>query len=157
MARQAVCGAATVDEKAFAQAEQRARALRLPLSWPDRSESGFPAALRAAAHAAMLGEGRRFALAAMRLAFCGGYDLDDPQILGEAAAAAGLHAEDCLAAADDKTWDEDLAATGKRVASAVKSLPAFRIGERWFEGEPGLLQAVASLRHLAEASAGVPA
>ena len=35
---------------------------------------------------------RRSSLAALRLAFCGGFDLDDPEILAEAAAAAGAGA-----------------------------------------------------------------
>jgi hypothetical protein len=72
-----------------ALAEREARAVRLPLVWPD----GFPAntrhALRAAAYAGENGAGASFALAAMRLAFCGGFDLEDPEIIDVAAAAAG--------------------------------------------------------------------
>ncbi len=42
------------------------------------------------AYASTIGCGAQFALAAMRLAFCGGFDLEDPEILAEAAAAAGI-------------------------------------------------------------------
>ena len=41
-------------------------------------------------YAAQQGRGAAFVLAATRLAFCGGFDLDDLEILAEAAAAAGL-------------------------------------------------------------------
>ena len=46
--------------------------------------------MRVAALAAERGRAAPFVLAAGRLAFCGGYDLDDPETLAEAAAAAGL-------------------------------------------------------------------
>ena len=38
-------------------------------------------------------------LAIGRLSFCGGFDVDDPEILAEAAAAAGLDLDACLLAA----------------------------------------------------------
>src|SRR3979409_2327251 len=56
-----------------AHAERQARALQLPLIWPDRFPASVPTALRAAAYAAEVGAGSQFALAASRLAFCGGY------------------------------------------------------------------------------------
>ena len=65
---------------------RRAVELRLPLVWPDGFPVAAPSALRAAAYAAEIGAGARFALAASRLAFCGGFDLEDPEILAEAAA-----------------------------------------------------------------------
>ena len=70
-------------------AEERAAALRLPLVWPERFPTEVSAAMRVAAFAAENGRGAAFVLAATRLAFCGGFDLDDPEILAEAAAAAG--------------------------------------------------------------------
>ena len=73
-----------------AAAEERAAAVRLPLVWPENWPAEVPAAMRVAAHAADAGRGAAFVLAAGRLAFCGGFDLDDPEILAEAAAAAGL-------------------------------------------------------------------
>ncbi len=53
--------------------------------------------MRVASLAAERGRGAAFVLAAGRLAFCGGFDLDDPEILAEAAAAAGLALDECLA------------------------------------------------------------
>src|SRR3954463_15824366 len=65
----------------------RAAALRIPLVWPERHPAARPAAMRAAAYAAQQGRGAAFALAASRLAFCGGFDLHDPAVLAEAAPA----------------------------------------------------------------------
>jgi 2-hydroxychromene-2-carboxylate isomerase len=126
-----------------AVAEREAEAVRLPLIWPD----GFPVdtrpALRAAAYAAENGRGAGFALAAARLAFCGGFDLDDPEILRVAAGAAGLSLEGTLMAARDASRDGALWATARGLRSrGVRRLPAVRVGRRWFEGER-LLDAVA--------------
>ena len=41
--------------------------------------------MRAAHYASQQGRGAAFVLAAGRLAFCGGFDLDDPELLAEAA------------------------------------------------------------------------
>ena len=80
---------------------------------------------------AEIGAGARFALAASRLAFCGGFDLEDPEILAEAAAAAGIGLRECLAAAGDPTRDGALHATARGLlARGVRRLPAIRIGER---------------------------
>ncbi len=61
-----------------------------PLIWPEPFADGGVRARRAASFACELGAGAAFALAAGRLAYCGGFDLDDPETLAEAAAAAGL-------------------------------------------------------------------
>ena len=128
------------------EAERRARALRLPLSWPDFSHTGFRGALRAAAYAAERGTGGRFALAALRLAFCGGYDLDDPAMLTEAAAVARLPVRDVLAAAEDRGRDHALDAHTRWLQRVgIRELPAIRIGSRWFQGERGLAEAAAKL------------
>lgn len=126
-----------------ALAEREARAARLPLVWPD----GFPAnsrhALRAASYASENGAGASFALAASRLAFCGGFELEDPEILCVAAGAAGLPIDGCLAAARDPDRDVPLWATARGLrARGMRRLPAVRVGRRWFEGER-LLDAVA--------------
>src|SRR5690242_8042879 len=88
------CGSAPTDEASLEQqrmlAERRAAQLRLPLVWPERYPDEVPAAMRAASYAAEHGRGAAFVLAAGRLAFCGGFDLDDPEILAEAAAAADI-------------------------------------------------------------------
>jgi len=125
-----------------ARAEACARALRLPLVWPDRFPGASPCAQRASAFACELGAGSAFGLAASRLAFCGGFDLEDPETLAEAAAAAGVPLEECLAAAGETWRDEELEATARHLhAHGVTELPAIRIGERWIEGESGLLVA----------------
>ena len=117
-------------------AEREARAVRLPLVWPDQFPANTRHALRAATYAAENGAGASFALAAMRLAFCGGFDLEDSEILGEAAAAAGLSVDACLSAARDSTRDLPLWATARGLHKrGVRRLPALRLGRRWLEGE----------------------
>jgi 2-hydroxychromene-2-carboxylate isomerase len=129
------------------RAERGARALRLPLVWPDQFPARVPCALRAAMHACELGAGPRFALAAMRLAFCGGFDLDDPETLAEAAAAAGVPLQECMAAAGESDRDEVLLSTTRGLLRrGIKELPVIRVGRRWFEGEHGLVAASALLR-----------
>ena len=76
------------DEAARAAAERRAEELRLPLVWPESWPRTGRGAMRVASLAAERGRAAPFVLAASRLAFCGGYDLDDPEVIAEAAAAA---------------------------------------------------------------------
>lgn len=119
-----------------ALAEREARAVRLPLVWPDQFPANTRHALRAATYAAENGAGASFALAAMRLAFCGGFDLEDSEILGEAAAAAGLSVDACLSAARDSARDLPLWATARGLHKrGVRRLPSLRLGRRWLEGE----------------------
>lgn len=128
-------------------AERRAAELRLPLVWPDRFPDAAPRALRAAAQAARIGAGPRFALAALRLAFCGGFDLEDPEILAEAAAAAGIRLNDCFDAIADESIEESLSATSRGLQMrGVRELPAIRIGNVWFAGERRLVEAAAYVR-----------
>lgn len=130
-----------------ADAETCAVALRLPLVWPDRFPATAPSALRAAAHAAEIGAGERFALAAARLTFCGGFDLEDPEILAEAAAAAGIGLDACLEAAGDLTRDGELHATARGLLShGVARLPAIRVGGHWLHGDGALASALALMR-----------
>jgi 2-hydroxychromene-2-carboxylate isomerase len=128
------------------RADARAGALRLPLVWPERFPAPTPCALRAAVHAAEIGVGARFALAASRLAFCGGFDLEDPEMLAEAGAASGVPLDDCLRSAGDEALDDQLAGTARMLRNrGVRELPAFRVGDRWFDGESGLLAAAYAL------------
>jgi 2-hydroxychromene-2-carboxylate isomerase len=130
-----------------AGAERGATELRLPLVWPDRFPSGVPGALRTAVRAGEVGAGARFGLAAARLAFCGGFDLEDPEVLAEAAAAAGLTLDDCLAAAGDRSQDAMLDATARGLrAQGVRELPAVRAGRRFRQGERALAETAAQLR-----------
>ena len=134
----------------IARAERQAFALQLPLVWPDGFPGPVPMAQRAAAYAAETGAGAGFALAASRLAFCGGYDLDDEEILADAAGAAGIPVDECLAAAGDCARDARLQATAQRLrSSGVPRLPAIRIGRRWLWGEQMLSEARPLLRNAA--------
>jgi 2-hydroxychromene-2-carboxylate isomerase len=131
-------------ERLRADAEARARALRLPLVWPEEFPVRAPCAQRAAAFACEVGAGPPFALAAARLAFCGGFALEDPETLAEAAAAAGVPLAPCLEAARQSWRDEDLTAVAGALRGAgVDRLPAFRVGHRWLQGERSLDAAAA--------------
>jgi 2-hydroxychromene-2-carboxylate isomerase len=122
-----------------APAERQATALRLPLVWPELPRLTLPQAMRAATYAAEHGAGSRFALAAARLAFCGGFDLEDPEILGIAAAAAAVPLAACLAAAQDGAHDAVLAATARGLRQrGLRRLPVIRLGRRWWEGTQAL-------------------
>jgi 2-hydroxychromene-2-carboxylate isomerase len=133
-----------------AAAEIRAAQLRLPLVWPESFPAPIRAALRAAVRATQLGCGARFVIAAARLAFCGGFDLDDPEVLAEAAAASGFQLEKCLAAAGDEALDGSLDATARGlIARGVDRLPAVRVRHGFFAGESLLTQAAAVSRSAA--------
>lgn len=129
-----------------AMAASRARALHMPLVWPD----GTPADWRGAARAALYaGENERaapFVLAAGRLAFCGGFDLDDPEVLAEAASAAGLPEDELLAAAADVSRDEVIAtATSCLDAAGAHRLPALQLGARILSGEREITAALSAV------------
>jgi 2-hydroxychromene-2-carboxylate isomerase len=129
------------------QVERTAAQLRLPLVWPERFPFEAPRALRVASYASEIGAGAKFALAAARMAFCGGFDLEDPEVLAEAAAAASVPFEDCLEQAGNSGWDAQLLATGDGLRRrGIERLPVVRVGPRWFAGECGLLAASATLR-----------
>ncbi len=128
-------------------AEACAQGLRLPLVWPDRYPAPAPSALRACSYAAEIGACDRFALAASRLAFCGGFDLEDPEILAEAAAAASIPLDACLAATRDPARDRQPFATARGLFQrGVRRLPAVSVGRHWFEHESAPAQAAALLR-----------
>jgi 2-hydroxychromene-2-carboxylate isomerase len=135
-------------------AAERAAELRLPLEWPESFPNEATAAMRVAAHAAECGRGAAFALPAGRLAFCGGFDLDDPEILFEAAAAAGLSLDACLKAAGDRGRDGAIEDAGRRLlAVGADRLPALRIGRSLYWGEERVADAAAAARVNAAAAA----
>lgn len=135
-----------------AAAEQRARELRLPLVWPESWPADVPAAMRVASYAAECGRGAAFVLAAGRLAFCGGFDLDDPEILAEAAAAAGLGLEGCLQAAGERRRDAAIEGAGRRLlAVGADRLPALRAGRSLYWGEGQVAEAAVAVRFQAAA------
>ena len=95
----------------------------LPLVWPDVPPDGRRAA-RVAIHARDRGRGLPFALAAGRLAFGGGFDLDDDGVLAHAISAAGLDEAAALEAAGDERYDLELTATARRACELGLALPA---------------------------------
>src|SRR3954470_17469262 len=126
---------------------ERATALNMPLVWPDTHPEPRPVAMRAAAHACAEGRGGAFVLAASRLAFCGGFDLDDPEVLAEAAAAAGLALDPALAAAGETTRDAAIIRAGRAlVARGADAMPVLRVGRLLFAGEHRIPEAAAALR-----------
>ena len=129
-----------------AQAERRADQLRLPLVWPDPFPVTSPIALRATAFACELGAGPAFALAVSRLAFCGGFNLDDPETLAEAAAAAAVPLGACLEAAGESWRDDELRETARLLGTrGLDALPGFSVAGRFLQGEGGLAAAAALL------------
>ena len=109
-------------------ASARASVLRLPLVWPEGTSSAR-AAMRVASLACERGRGGAFVLAASRLAFCGGFELDDPEVLAEAAAAANLPLQDAFDAATDETRDGPMVDDALRLlAGGADVLPAIRSG-----------------------------
>ena len=143
---------------AVATAEARAAALGMPLVWPEPFPGDVRPAMRAAALACELGRGGPFVLAAGRLAFCGGFELADPEVLAEAAAAAGLPLDACLAAAGDPSRDAAVEAEGRRLVDhGVGELPALRVGRVLFGGEARLPEALAAVAAGAPGGARHPA
>jgi 2-hydroxychromene-2-carboxylate isomerase len=135
-------------EAAQAAAEQRARQLHMPLVWPDDYPAGARVAMRVAALAsAEGGRAAPFVLAASRLAFCGGFELDDPEVLAEAAAAAGLGLPEVMAAAGDRSRDGEMEATALRLlAHGADRLPVLKVGRTLFCGEHRIAEAAAAVR-----------
>jgi 2-hydroxychromene-2-carboxylate isomerase len=147
---------------AHTAAERRAAELRVPLVWPEGSGATTGAslpAMRVASFAAEQGRAAAFALAAGRLKWCGGFELDDPEVLAEAAAAAGLGLEDALHAGGDLGRDGAMEAAARRLlAAGADRLPAVVAGRRLFAGELRLGAAAAAARsHPSSAAGGIPA
>lgn len=128
----------------FARAEQAARALDMPIVEPQRYPFEARPISRAAMWAAERGAGPRFAIAALRLAFCGGYDLSNPGVIGEAAASAGLRVSGALAAAGEDRYDLQLSSVSRGLRLQGVGVPAIQIGTRWFEGVDAVTAAAAS-------------
>jgi 2-hydroxychromene-2-carboxylate isomerase len=136
-------------------AEHRARELGLPLIWPTTTPHSPRPAMRAALHAINHGPGPQFALAAARLAFCGGYDLNDPAIIAEAAAAANLDPHPALHAAHNPQLDQTLENNAQHLlAAGATCLPAIRIGPTLHCGETTITQAAAAQRKTPQPGAG---
>ncbi|MEA2195047.1 MAG: hypothetical protein QOG42_1481, partial [Solirubrobacteraceae bacterium] len=136
---------AELSERAMRAACRRAELLGLPLTWPEDHPRPVRGAMRVASLAAELGCGAEFVLAASRLAFCGGFDIDEPDILAEAAAAAGIGLPEALAAAGDVRRDGAIEDAGlSLLAAGAVQLPAMRVGRQLFCGEERLHEAAAA-------------
>ncbi|HEV2821000.1 MAG TPA: hypothetical protein VGW11_10880 [Solirubrobacteraceae bacterium] len=125
---------------------RRAAALNMPLAWPvaEPSAAAIPA-VRVASLAAEHGRGGLFVLAATRLAFCGGFALNDPECLAEAAAAARLSLAECLRAAADPARDASLATVWHTLrARGAHRLPVVEVADRLFCGEERVADAAAA-------------
>jgi 2-hydroxychromene-2-carboxylate isomerase len=139
--------AAALTEEGVRSVRDRALLLRLPFVWPEEPPQAVRGAMRVASLAAQRGCGAAFVLAASRLAFCGGFDIDDPEILAEAAAAAGIGLGETLAAAGDAGRDGPIEDAGRLLlAAGAARLPALRVGRMLFCGEGRLLEAAAAAR-----------
>ena len=133
------------DDAQRAAAERRADELRLPLVWPEGWPASGRGAMRVAALAAERGQAAPFVLAASRLAFCGGYELDDPEVIAEAAAASGLALDDALGAAGQVRRDGPMERTALRLLRrGADELPAVTVGRQLFAGEGRLAEAAAA-------------
>jgi 2-hydroxychromene-2-carboxylate isomerase len=128
---------------AIAAAERQAVELRMPLVWPERFPAPVPAAMRVATFATVEGRGGAFAIAAGRLAFCGGFDVEDPDIIAEAAAAAGLEIDAAIAASRETRRDNLVVAAGRALwAEGCRALPALRTERHLYGGEQRIVAAL---------------
>jgi 2-hydroxychromene-2-carboxylate isomerase len=128
---------------------ERAAQLQLPFVHPTRSRRCVRRAMRVATLAAERGAGALFVLAATRLMFCGDFDIEEPEILAEAAAVAGIGVHEMLRAANDQRRDAVAVRAGRELLVAGASrLPAVRVGDALFCGERRLEHAVAAAREL---------
>jgi 2-hydroxychromene-2-carboxylate isomerase len=126
-------------------AEERAGRLGMPLVWPEHWPAAGARAMRMAVLAAEHGRGAPFALATSRLAFCGGFDIDDPEVLAEAAAAAGLGLDAALRAAGERHRDGTLEHAALRLLrGGADTLPALVVGRALYAGEERLAEAAAA-------------
>lgn len=140
-----VLHAATLSRDAIGDADTRAALLGLPLVWPEDLPQRARGAMRVASLASERGRCSAFVLAASRLAFCGGFDIDDPEILAEAAAAAAIGLDEALAAAGDLGRDGPIEEAGLMLlAAGATRLPALRLGGTLFCGEERLREAAAA-------------
>jgi 2-hydroxychromene-2-carboxylate isomerase len=119
----------------LAVAAREAGRLRLALVEPPLHDADLRPISRAARLASEHGAGSRFALAAFRLVFCGGFALDDPETCTEAALCAGVDLQATLEAMADPAGDTALMRSARALRRrGVRDCPALRVGERFLEG-----------------------
>lgn len=123
------------------QAAALATTKRLPLIEPENFDADPLATTRAGLYASQQQLGRPFALACMRLAFAGGYDVTEADLIAEAAAHAGLDVDAALAASADPELDTALTSTAAALRRrGIIEAPVIRIVSGWFSGFDALTQ-----------------
>ena len=137
------------EERAGKLADCEARAARHglgPIVWPDPWPTVDLKIARALIRAGDEGATRELALAAMRLAFREGGDLDRADTIAEAARRAGLDPQAILAAiGGDDVKARTRAATDEAFALGVRGIPTLVAGDRLFFGDDRLEEAAAAL------------
>ena len=130
------------------EVERRAREYGLPpVTWPPGWPPNTLAAMRAATWARRLGRVREFALAAYRRAFVDGRDLAELQVVVEAAAQAGLPADELPDAIREPGIKDELKrATREAWEDSVVGVPCLRVGSEVYYGDDRLEDAAAALR-----------
>src|SRR5207237_5241951 len=131
-----------------AEVEGRAREYGLPpVCWPPGWPPNTLQAMRAAIWAKGRGLAREFALAAYRRAFVDGLDLGDLEVVVEAAADAGLPAEELRAAIAAQELKTALRhATEAAWDAGVRGVPSLRVGTAVYFGDDRLGEAAAAVR-----------
>jgi 2-hydroxychromene-2-carboxylate isomerase len=136
----------TEDRKAkLADCEARARARGLgAIHWPDPWPTNDVLIARAMIFAGQRGALRRFALTAMRMAFCEGLDLGRAEAVRAVAERSGLGADEVAEAISDAEVKAALrAANDEAVARGVFGVPTVRVGATLFWGDDRLEEAAA--------------
>ena len=102
------------------------------------------------------GRGARVRARRGRLAFCGGFDLDDPRSSPRRRPPPASRSTDCLHAARDSARDGAIEAAGRRLlAAGADRLPALRVGRALFWGEDRVGDAAPARGRVVQAAAKV--
>lgn len=132
--------------EALADCEARAAAHGLgPITWPEPWPTLDLKIARAMTYAATEHAARQLALAAMRLAFREGRDLDDADTIAEAARRAGLDPEATMEAlGDEQIKRATRAVTDEAFALGVRGIPTIVLDGQLFWGDDRLDDAAAA-------------
>jgi len=128
------------------ECERRAERYGLgTIRWPERWPTNDLRVARAMTYADSRGELRGFALAAMRLAFLDGCDLEEPGSVAKAASRAGLDGGEMERAVEDPAVKSALRElTEGAAARGVFGVPTVAIGEQLFWGDDRLEEAASA-------------
>ncbi|HMD52254.1 MAG TPA: DsbA family protein [Solirubrobacteraceae bacterium] len=141
------------EDKALGMADCEARAAGYGLGtirWPDPWPTSDLRAGRAMAYAESLGLLEPFALAAMRLAFLEGRNLEELETVIEAGRRVGIDpAVLAEAISEQRIKDALRAVTGEAIELGVYGVPTVAVGDQLFWGDDRLEEAVAAHQGLA--------